>query len=174
MSLVIGQFISIIKLLHSENGASQIAAGLTIGFFMGLSPLFTLQGAIFIFLLLLLRVQIGAAIAMSAVTKLTAILLTPFLSSIGQYFLTNESFNGFYTTLYNLPLVPFSKFNHSVVMGGLVLSIVLGPVLYLIFYRLILSYQEQAVQRLKKTKFFKAIKASSLVQWYLKYERITK
>ena len=40
-------------------------------------------------------------------------------------------------------------------MGGLVLSIVLGPVLYLIFYRLILSYQEQAVQRLKKQSFLK-------------------
>ena len=174
MSFLIGQIISLVRLLHSENGANQIASGLTIGFLIGLSPLVSLQGAILVLLLLILRVQIGAAIALAGLTKFLAILITPVLSSIGEIVLSSSLLRPIFTQLYNLPIVPYTKFNHSVVMGGLVASILLSPLLYFFFTKVIRRYQHKVVSKIKETKLFKAIRASSLAQWYLKYENLSR
>ena len=174
MSYIIGQFISLIKLLHSENGAGQIAAGLTLGFLLGLSPIISIQGLILIFILLIFRIQIGAAFAMSAVTKVIAIALVSPLAIIGEKILETEALTPIFTTMYNMPIVPFTKFNHTVVMGGLFFSITLGPILFFIFYFLVQKYQESAVEKINKSKLGKVIKASTLYQLYLKYSNLTK
>ena len=126
MSYIISQIISLIKLLHSENGSKQIAAGLTLGLLLGLSPLISLQGLIIIILLLILRVQIGAAFAMAAVTKVLSIMMVAPLALVGEKVLSLNQLKPLFTLLYNLPLFPYTNFNHSVVMGGLVISIILA------------------------------------------------
>ena len=174
MSYIINQIISLIKLLHSENGTAQIAAGLTIGLLLGLSPILSIQGIIFILCLLTFRVQIGAAFAMAGFTKVIAILLTPILASLGNWVLSLESLRNIFTSMYNLPLLPLTKFNHTVVMGGLVLSIILAPILYIIFHQLIKTYQLSVVEKIKNSKFYTTLKATTIIQWYLKYEKLTK
>jgi len=174
LSYLIGQFISLIKLLHSENGASQIAAGCTIGLLLGLSPLASIQGFTLVILLVSMRVQIGAALAMTAITKLFAIVSLPLLATIGEYVLSAKILKGIFTQMYNLPLLPYTKFNHSSVMGGLIISILLGAPIFFGFRYIVNKYQLKALERVKKTKIWKAIKASTLYQWYAKYESITK
>ncbi len=174
MSYIIGQLISLIKLLHSENGASQIAAGCTIGLLLGLSPLISIQGLVLVFLLACLRVQIGAALAMMAVTKTLALLSLPLLAFIGEYVLSAEIFTSTFTQMYNLPLLPYTKFNHSTVMGGLIISLILGPLIFLLFRLFVERYQQELLEKVKRTKIWKAMKASTLYQWYAKYESITK
>jgi uncharacterized protein (TIGR03546 family) len=174
LSYIIGQVISLIKLLHSENGAGQIAAGLTLGLLMGLSPIVSIQGLIFIILLLALRVQIGAALAMTAVTKFFAVILISPLASTGAFVLEMKQLNGLFIKMYNAPIIPFTNFNHSVVMGGFVFSVVFGPMIFILFLILIKKYQLNAVEKVRHSKVGKAIQASSLYQWYLKYSNLTK
>ena len=174
MSYIISQIISLIKLLHSENGSKQIAAGLTLGLLLGLSPLISLQGLIIIILLLILRVQIGAAFAMAAVTKVLSIMMVAPLALVGEKVLSLNQLKPLFTLLYNLPLFPYTNFNHSVVMGGLVISIILGPALFLVFQFLINKYQVAAVEKIRNTKLWRAIQASTLYQWYVKYTALTK
>jgi len=174
LSYIIGQVISLIKLLHSENGAGQIAAGLTLGFLLGLSPLFSIQGLLFILVLLIFRIQIGAALAMSALTKILAIGLVSPLAMIGEQVLELKSLFPLFMTMYNAPVIPLTKFNHTVVMGGLIFSIFLGPILFIIFYQLVKRYQKAAADKINKSKWGKAIKASTLYQLYLKYSNLTK
>ncbi len=174
MSYIIGQLISLIKLLHSENGAGQIAAGLTIGFLMGLSPIASLQSLLFIIILLCFRVQIGAALAMAAITKVSSIGLISPLASVGSWALELSFLQSTYTTLFNMPIIPFSKFNHSVVMGGLVFSLTLGPILFILFYLLVKKYQVAALESVRNSTIGKAIKASTIYQWYLKYLNLTR
>ena len=174
MSYIISQFISLIRLLHSESGHIQVAAGMTIGILMGLSPIISLQGLLICLLLLTLRIQIGAALAVAGLTKFLALFLTPFMADIGEFVLIMPSLGRLFTTLYNMPLVPLTKFNHSVIMGGLVLSLGLAPILFFIFLALVKKYQSIALEKVNNSKLGKAIKASSAYQWYIKYENLTK
>ena len=174
MSYIISQVISLIKLLHSENGSKQIAAGLTLGLLLGLSPIASLQGLIIITLLFILKVQIGAAFAMAAVTKVLSVMMVATLAALGEKVLSMGQLRPLFTLLYNLPIFPYTNFNHSVVMGGFIFSLILGPALFFIFNYLINKYQVTAVEKIKKTSIWRAIQASTLYQWYAKYTALTK
>ncbi len=174
MTYIIGQIISLIKLLHSENGAQQIAAGITLGILLGFSPLLSLQGILITLLLFVLRVQLGAAITAVALTKLFAALLMGTLSSIGDYALRMEIFQPLYIMLFNAPLIPYTKFNHTVVMGGFVLSLLIGPIIYFFILIAVKKYQFAIVDKIRNTAIAKGVKASSIVQWYIKYLNLMK
>ena len=61
MSLLLKQIYNFIRLLHSETGTNQLAAGLAIGVVIGFSPILSLQGLIIFVILMLFRIQMGAA-----------------------------------------------------------------------------------------------------------------
>ena len=74
--------------------------------------------------------------------------------------------------MYNAPLIPFTRFNNTVVMGAGVLAIILSPVVFVLAKKLVEKYREQVVERIKNTKAWKALKATSLYKWYYKYNSL--
>jgi uncharacterized protein (TIGR03546 family) len=82
-----------------------------------------------------------------------------------------HALEGLFTTLYNMPVVPFTRFNNSIVMGSGVITILLSPIVFIISKRLILQYREKVVARFKDTKVWKAVQATKFYQWYYKYEQ---
>lgn len=171
MSLLLKQIFAFIKLLHSENGNKAIAAGIAIGFVLGMSPILSLQGFLMLILLFMFRVQIGAAFLAAFFFKFIAWVLDPAFDSLGRSILEHASLQPLLTTLYNIPLMPLTRFNNSIVMGAGVLAILLAPFIYLFSNFLIAQYRVQIVNRFKQSKAWKFVQATSFYKWYYSYEQ---
>lgn len=172
MTLLLKQFFGFLKLLNSETGSNQIASGIALGFILGFSPILSLQGLIVILIMLFFRVQIGAAFISAFFFSFVAYLLDPVCNSLGQTLLEIESLRPLYTELYNMPIVPLTKFYNSMVMGSGILGFLLSPLIFFIAKVGIHKYRETVVARFKDTKFWKFVKATSLYHWYAKYDSI--
>ncbi|MBI2520679.1 MAG: TIGR03546 family protein [Bdellovibrio sp.] len=172
MTLMLKQIFAFIKLLNSETGTNQIAAGVALGFILGMAPGFSLQTILVLLLALFFRVQFGAAGLSAFFFKFIAWLFDPLFDRFGRVILDMDSLHSTLTWAYNLPIVPFTKFYNSVVMGSGVLSILLFPLVFLLTRMLVLKYRELIVAKIKDTKLWKALKATSLFQWYEKYDRL--
>lgn len=61
MTVLLKQLFAFFKLLNSEDGENQLAAGLALGVILGFSPFLSLQTLIVLFLIFLFRIQMGAA-----------------------------------------------------------------------------------------------------------------
>ena len=172
MTIILKQIFGLIKLLNSETGTNQIAWGVAAGLVLGLSPALSLQ-TLFIFLLILFfRIQAGAAFLAAFFFKFVAYLLDPLFADVGAGVLEMPSLHALFTTLYNLPLVPLTRFNNSIVMGSGVAAIILMPVVFVITRILIGKYREQIVKRYQETKMWKAVKATSFYKWYVSYDEM--
>ena len=171
MSLLLKQIFAFIKLLHSENGNVPMAAGIAIGFVLGMSPMLSLQGFLMLIILFLFRVQIGAAFLSAFFFAFVAWVLDPAFDSFGRWILENPSLQPTLTTLYNIPFVPLTRFNNSIVMGAGVLAILLAPFVFMLANYLIAQYRVQIVNRFKQTKMWKFIQATSFYKWYYQYDQ---
>lgn len=169
MTLLIKQLLNLIKLLHSENGTTQIAWGLTLGVFLGFSPFFSLQTFLILTLLFFFRVQFGAAFLSAFVFKFIAFLIDPLADRLGQWALEEASLRPLWTNLYNIPLLPYTRFNNSIVMGSFLVALILSPFLYFFFTFAVKKYRTSIVARFEKSKAFKALQASKFYVWYSKY-----
>ncbi|MFN3455099.1 MAG: TIGR03546 family protein [Pseudobdellovibrio sp.] len=169
MTLLLKQLVNFIQLLHSENGTKQVALGLTLGVFLGFSPFFSLQTFLVLLILLIFRIQIGSAFISAFAFKFIAFLIDPVADSLGQWALENESFRPLWTQLYNMPIIPYTLFNNSIVMGSFLFALILSPILYFTFIVLIEKYRTRIVAKFESSKMWKGVKATKLYFLYKKY-----
>ena len=172
MSLLLNQIFTLLKLLNSETGTYQISSGVALGFVLGMSPSFSLQTLLVIFLLFVFRIQLGAALARAFFFKFVAFLLDPVFHPIGAALLEEPSLKDLFTQFYNMPIIPYTRFNNSIVLGAGVVSLLLAPFVFWSSKVLIEKYREKVVSKFKDTKFWKVIKSTSLYKWYYKYEQL--
>lgn len=171
MGLILKQLFAFIKLLNSETGNISIAAGMTCGFILGMTPALSLQSLLVFLILFFFRIQIGAALVSAFFFKFIAFLLDPVFHSIGSKFLEIDGLQGVFTALYNMPIIPFTRFNNSVVMGSAVVTFILSPFVFILSQIFVNKYRELVVARFKETKVWKAVQATKFYQWYYKYEQ---
>jgi len=172
MTLILKQVFAFLKMLNSETGHHSLAAGIATGFVLGFSPLLSLQSLLVLICIFAFRIQMGAALVAAFFFAFIGYLLDPVFNAVGGAILEMDSLQGLFTTLYNMPIVPLTRFNNSIVMGEGVLTIILSPIVYFVSLHLILKYRETVVARFKTTKFWKAIQATSLFKWYYSYDKL--
>lgn len=171
MGLILKQLFAFIKLLNSDTGNISLALGMTCGFILGMTPTLSLHSLLIFLILFFFRIQIGAALVTAFFFKFVAYLLDPIFHSVGSSVLQMESLQGIFTTLYNMPIIPYTRFNNSIVMGSAVVTIILSPFAYIASSIFIKKYREIVVARFKTTKFWKALEATKFYQWYYKYDQ---
>src|SRR6266536_6463428 len=116
---------SLFGALHSEGTPGQLAAGIVLGSFLGLTPLLNLHNALFFALLVLLNVSFAGGMLGWALFIPIGFLLDPLFDWIGHSLLLAPSFlTPLWTSLYNMPVVPLTNFNNTVVLGSLVFQLV--------------------------------------------------
>lgn len=172
MVFLLKQIFGFVKLLNSETGHIQIAAGIACGLILGFAPTLSLQTLLVIFLLFFFRIQIGAATLAAFFFKFIAYLIDPIADTIGSAVLETESLKPLFTTMYNMPLVPLTRFYNSVTMGSAVISIVLAIPVFFLAKALVVKYRVTVYEKFKQTKFFKALKATAVYNWYMKYQEL--
>lgn len=172
MALILKQLFGLLKMLNSETGTNQIAAGLAAGFVLGMTPFFSLQSVLIFICFFIFRIQMGAAFLAAFFFSLVAYILDPVFHTVGSAILEADGLQSLFTTLYNLPIVPLTRFNNSIVMGSGVVALVLSPFVFLISRYLIKHYRLQVVDRLKSTKAWKAMQATALFKWYYTFSKL--
>lgn len=171
MTLLLKQIFAFLRLLNSETGTNQIASGIAAGFILGMTPALSLQSIVVFLCIFAFRIQAGAAFLSAFFFAFVAYLLDPVFHEIGAMALQIASLQSLFTTLYNLPLVPLTRFNNSIVMGSGIVTFVCAPFVFLISKILVQKYRVHIVTRIKDTKTWKLLQATKFYQWYAKYDQ---
>lgn len=172
MTLILKQIFALLKLLNSDTGENQLAAGIACGLVLGFAPALSLQTILIFILLFFFRIQMGAAFTSAFFFAFIAYIFDPFFDVVGGKILELDALRGIFTTLYNMPIIPFTKFYNSVVMGAGVVSLLLAPIVFIVSRKMVMKYRVVVVARFQQTKFWKAVKATSLYKWYAKYDEL--
>jgi uncharacterized protein (TIGR03546 family) len=172
MTLILKQIFDFLRLLNSETGTKAIAWGVVCGMILGFTPAFSLQTILVIVLLFFFRIQIGAALLSAVLFKFLSFFLDGVFDPAGRAVLELPALQGLFTALFNMPLVPLTRFNNSIVMGSGVVALVLAVPMYFLAKTLIAQYREQVVARIRATKIFKALQSTKFYGWYVKYEQL--
>jgi uncharacterized protein (TIGR03546 family) len=157
---------SIIKTLHSDGTPGQVAAGIALGAVLGLTPLMNVHNLIVFSLIVLLNVSFGGGMLGWALFVPLGFLLDPIFHWIGERLLLAPSLRPVWTDWYNTPLVPYTNFNNTVVLGSFVSWLVLAvPIFFAARYG-VTRYRATIGERVRQSKFYKAITASQVYNWY--------
>ncbi len=157
---------SIIKTLHSEGTPGQVAAGMAIGSVLGLTPVLNLHNLLIFSLVVLLNVSFGGAMLGWALFVPVGFLLDPVFHAAGLQLLEAPSLRPLWTAMTNTPLVPYTNFNNTVVLGSFVGWLVLAvPIFFAARYG-VARYRATIGERVRQSRFYKAVTASQVYNWY--------
>ena len=156
-----------IQILRSGQTPRQIAGGFALGSVVGLMPFLTLQGLALWLVIFILDVNLSAALLAVTLFALVAYLIDPLFHAIGYFFLTDVSFlRGLWTSLYNAPIAPLTRFNNTVVLGSLICSLIAFIPVYVGMQRFVLAYRAHIHTKVERWKIYQVLSKSSLVRWY--------
>lgn len=163
----------LIKILRSNQAPSQIAGGFILGLFLGMIPQFNLIHVLVILVVVLVNVNITAVVFSLAVFKMVAYLLDPVLHALGYSLLVDAGFlQGLWRGLYNAPVIPYTRFYNTVVMGSAVTAMLLAVPLYVAVSRFVIVYREKLEAKIKANKWVKFVKGTALFKWYERIRQI--
>ncbi|MFH1415466.1 MAG: TIGR03546 family protein [Elusimicrobiota bacterium] len=158
------------KALNANASPSEIALGVVLGSVIGLTPVFALHNIFVILLIIILKVNVSAAVFSSLLFSIAGLALDPAAHAIGSRLLLSEGLNAFWTTAYNIPVIPLTRFNNTIVLGSLVISVAAAVPLYLFSVRFVLIYRNSLHQKVEKLKIIKILKASKLYSIYTRFK----
>jgi len=157
---------SIIKTLHSAGTPAQVAAGMALGSALGLTPIMTLHNLVIISLLVLLNVSFGGGMLGWMLFVPVGFLLDPLFDRIGLSLLTTPSLRPLWTNLTNTPVLPYTNFNNTIVLGSFVSWLVLAvPIFFAARYG-VSRYRATVGERVRQSRFYKAVTASQVYNIY--------
>jgi uncharacterized protein (TIGR03546 family) len=157
---------SLFGALHSEGTPGQLAAGIVLGSFLGLTPLLNLHNALIFAALVLLNVSFAGGMLGWALFVPIGFLLDPLFDWIGHAILFTPLFTPLFTSLYNMPIVPLTNFNNTVVLGSLVFALLLAVPLFFATRLGIVRYRATVGERVRQSRFYKAVMASKAYNVY--------
>jgi len=157
---------SLFGALHSEGTPGQLAAGIVLGSFLGLTPLVNLHNAVVFAALVLLNVSFAGGLLGWAVFVPVGFLLDPVFDWIGHSLLLAPSLRGLWTALYNTPIVPLTNFNNTVVLGSLVFAMVFALPLFFATRFGVVRYRATIGERVRQSTWYRAIMASKAYNVY--------
>lgn len=158
---------SLLSVLQSSDSPYQVAFGVALGALLGLSPLATLQATLLFLILMGTKSNLGAAALATPLFAAIGFVLDPLAHRLGLALLTQvPSLVPIWTSAYNAPLVPFTRFYNTVVLGNFLIGLALFlPVLFLsrqgvIYYR---AHYQEKVSRWKIMKVLNLTKVTDLL-----------
>ncbi|MGH7508483.1 MAG: TIGR03546 family protein [Gemmatimonadales bacterium] len=156
----------LIRTLHSEGTPGQVAAGIALGSALGLTPLINVHNLVIFGLIVLLNVSFGGGMLGWALFVPIGFLLDPVFHAIGLQLLQAESLRPLWTTWTNTPLVPYTNFNNTVVLGSVVAWGVLATPIFFAARYGVARYRATIGERVQRSRFYKAVTASKAYNVY--------
>ncbi len=161
---MIKQFMKLLKALNSGTNPSELALACVAALFCAFT--FTpFNFLVFTLLMMTLRANISMYFAGVVFFKILAVLLDPVGDKIGYAILTAPQLHGAFTGFSKTPVAPFTDFNNTLVMGGLVMAAALALPVYFISKGLIVKYRKNIQQKIEKAKVVKLLNLGKFVDF---------
>jgi uncharacterized protein (TIGR03546 family) len=149
-----GHFLfSFFKELNSSSSKKMISLAFVLGLISGFLPLHNIFLWLILLFVFIFRVPLGLYFASYAVFAIFSYLLDPVFNKVGYFILTLGFLKPLWTFFYNLPLMRWSGFNNTLVMGSFVIGIVLAVPIYFYLNKTIEYYRNSVFPKLRKIKF---------------------
>ncbi|MEK7474144.1 MAG: TIGR03546 family protein [Candidatus Coatesbacteria bacterium] len=160
--------IKFLGILNRDATPKAIAGGMALGFIIGMTPFTSLHNLIVLGLLIVLRVNFTSGMLAWGVFSGVGYLLDPLSNKIGYWLLTLPGLKATWTGMYNTPVIPWTKFNNTLTLGSLVLSVLLALPVYFILKWAVVQYRVKVMAVIMKWKIVHLIMGSRL---FLTYQR---
>ena len=156
----------ILRVLKDGATPAQIALGFVLGWAIGMIPGWPVQVWLLVLLVLVLQANLSMAIVGAAVAALLSWIFDPALDAVGGAVLTAGPLQGLFTRMYNSPPWSLTRFNNTIVMGGMLVALVSAVVLFPLVVRGVRWYRERLLARIDKWRVVQVLKSSRLYGWY--------
>lgn len=163
---MIGMLAKLLKALNSDSAPGQIALAFALALVAGLTPLFSLHNVIILLIACVIRINFGAFLLGTLFFSGVAYLVDPFSISLGESILMNPAAQNMFTELYQSDFWRATRFNNTLVMGSLVISLIAFIPVLLITRWGITAYRHKLMAWVDKLKITKVLKASKFYKVY--------
>jgi uncharacterized protein (TIGR03546 family) len=158
----------LLKVLNSEADPFQISLAFGFALISGFLSVFSPMNLFVLMIVFLLRVNLSAYFLGVVFFSGIAYLLDPLFHRVGLAVLTLPALEGLWTALYNSSIWRIQRFNNSVIMGGIVFSVLLFVPVVLASNMLIRKYRDHVLVWVRKTRIMQLFAASKLYSLYEK------
>ena len=141
--------------LVQEDSSRRLALGVVLGMFIGLIPKDSLLAYFFFLMLMISTANLFSALIAGFVFNWIGYVLDPFCHKLGGMILTADALESTWLACAELPLMPWTRFNNTIVMGALVLSILIAYPVYSISYGFFRKYGAALHERAKQTRLYR-------------------
>jgi len=131
---IIKQVLSLKQAILGRREPHQLAWGLALGLLLGVVPHGNLIALAILLTILSLRVNHGMVAATAVLTSFVASRFDSQTHAIGNYLLTHPNYAPLFGSLWQLPLVPWTDINNTVVTGSLAVGLSAMIPAYLVAY----------------------------------------
>jgi uncharacterized protein (TIGR03546 family) len=158
---------SLVKTLHSEGTPAQVAAGIALGAVLGLTPLVNVHNLVVVAVIFALNVSVGGALLGWALFTPVGFLLDPAFDRLGQQLLLETpALTPMWTAWFNAPVLPYTNFNNTIVLGSVVAWLALWlPIFFAARYG-VARYRATLGERVRRSRFYNAVTASKAYNVY--------
>jgi len=158
----------LIVALNTNLGRGQIATGFAWGLLLGLIPAWNILWIILFVCSFFFKHHHWSKMLVMVVLQLASGAVAPLVDIVGWEILYIEALLPFYTSLYNMPFVPLTRFNNTLVAGGIVCGLVLWLPVYFLVFSLIPLYRNKLAPKIRNSKIVKTIKNVPIVSALLR------
>ena len=158
---------SLVKALNSEGTPGQVAAGITMGACLGLTPLLSLHNLLIVGAILFFRVSVPGATLGWLIFTPVGFALDPAFDAIGTSLIADTTaLQGLWIFLYNTPVVALGNPTNTIVVGSLVFWFVTTIPIFFLTRWAVGLYRVTVYARYKDAPVFKALRASKAYSLY--------
>jgi len=165
---MIRQIAKLLRILNSETAPINISIGICLGMVVGFTQMWSVHNLIILFIVLFFRVNLSAFIIGTLAFKSLSFLFNGTFHQIGLSLLTADFYKDIGTYLYNVTFWKFDRINNTIVIGGIVVSIIGFIPMLLLLNVLIKKYRKHILSYVRKTKIAKAMMSSNFYHYYKK------
>lgn len=152
----------IVAVLNSNQRPIEVGAAVATALLLALMPSGNLLWIALFLVGFFVRLNLGIELLFLAIFGLLAPLADAAVDSVGYWFLTLPGLQGLFTALYGVPLVPFTRFNNSMVAGGLLLGVAAWVPFCLLGMQGVILYRRRLHPKIANSRIVRAIKTSPL------------
>ncbi len=163
---MLNQLMQLISILNSKTKPGELALGVVMGMYAGFLSGAPLDLVIIFMLLVIFNANITMFIFSMAAFKLLAFGVDIAGDKLGYAVLTIGAVKKAGVVLMSLPVIPFTKFNYTVIMGDFLIAVALTPFVWFGTVKSVPFYRDHIMEKVDKFKVVKMIKASNAFKTY--------
>jgi uncharacterized protein (TIGR03546 family) len=157
MFLILRPLRLLLQAFVMESTPRQMSLGLAFGVLVGLVPKGNLLAIVLGTLLASTRVNLAIATLAIVLCSFAALACDSLFDQIGGYILAHASLQSMWTELANMPFMPWTNFNNTIVMGSFATGLVLLWPVHRLSRPFFEKYAEKIAERARRWRWAKLI-----------------